>query len=52
MGPIRTGRYKGAQMAELCDLCLMVEAEESDRVQETHELAYHLVCDRVEQAFA
>ena len=43
---------KGAQMAELCDLCLMVEADESDRVQEAHELAYHLICDRVEQAFA
>ncbi len=41
----------GTSMAELCDLCLMVEADASDRVQEAHELAYHLICDRVEQAF-
>ncbi len=41
----------GHAMAELCDQCLMVDAVASDRVQEAHELAYHLVCDRVERAF-
>ncbi|MCH7525892.1 MAG: SIS domain-containing protein [Planctomycetes bacterium] len=43
---------RGSALAELCDLCLMVDHEASDRVQEAHELAYHLVCNRVEQAFA
>ena len=42
----------GGPMAEYCDLCLKVEAAGSDRVQEVHELAYHLICDRVEEAFA
>ena len=43
---------KGAALAEQCDLCLRVDHEASDRVQEAHELAYHLVCDRVERAVA
>ena len=43
---------KGEALSERCDLCFMVDAESSDRVQEAHELAYHLICDRVEQAFA
>jgi len=42
----------GKPMAERCALCLMVDADPSDRVQEAHELAYHLICDRVERAFA
>ena len=43
---------RGNPLAERCELCLMVDAETSDRVQEAHELAYHLICDRVECAFA
>lgn len=43
---------RGTAMADLCDMCLKVEADTSDRVQEAHELAYHLICDRVEAAFA
>ncbi|MEE9296177.1 MAG: SIS domain-containing protein [Phycisphaerae bacterium] len=42
----------GGLMAEYCDMCLKIDAEGGDRVQEAHELAYHLICDRVEQAFA
>ncbi len=42
----------GTAMADLCDLCLMANAEGSDRVQEVHELAYHLICDQVERGFA
>ncbi len=42
---------RGAPMAEKCALCLKVEADGADRVQEAHELAYHLICDRVEAAF-
>ena len=43
---------RGAKLAELCELCLQVDHESSDRVQEVHALAYHLICERVEQAFA
>jgi len=43
---------QGSAMAELCDVCLKAEADASDRVQEVHELAYHLICERVERAFA
>lgn len=42
----------GGPMAEYCDLCLKVDAAETARVQEVHELAYHLICDRVEEAFS
>ncbi len=43
---------RGVAMAELCDLCLKVDADGSDRVQEAHELAYHMICDRIERQFA
>jgi len=39
----------GGEMAELCDLCFCVDHERSDRVQEVHQLAYHLICDRIER---
>lgn len=37
---------------ELCDLCFRVDQTSSDRVQEVHQLAYHLVCDAVESHFS
>jgi len=40
----------GGTLAELCHYSLMVPHTDSDRVQEIHQLAYHLVCARVEQA--
>ncbi len=43
-----TGRSGGA-MAELCDLCFRADHDQSDRVQEAHQLAYHLICDAIEQ---
>jgi D-sedoheptulose 7-phosphate isomerase len=43
---------RGTAMAERSDLCFLVEHDVSDRVQEVHLLAYHLICDRVEAAFA
>ena len=46
-----TGRG-GSAMRELCDLCFVVDHERSDRVQETHLLAYHLVCGLIERRFA
>ncbi len=45
-----TGR-EGAQLRELCDLCLVVEHSDSDRVQEVHQLAYHIICGLIEEAF-
>lgn len=42
-----TGR-SGAPLRELCDLCFRVDHDSSDRVQEAHQLAYHLICDRIE----
>jgi D-sedoheptulose 7-phosphate isomerase len=46
-----TGR-NGAPMRDLCDLCLIIEHTSSDRVQEAHGLAYHLICDAIEAEFA
>jgi len=42
---------RGDALAALCDHCLCVAHTDSDRVQETHVLAYHLVCERVERHF-
>jgi D-sedoheptulose 7-phosphate isomerase len=46
-----TGAAGGA-MKELCDHCLMIDHTSTDRVQEAHLLAYHLVCDRIERQLA
>ncbi len=45
-----TGR-KGASFAAMCDVCFQVDHETSDRVQEVHQLAYHLICDRIERKY-
>ena len=42
---------EGAELQALCDLCLMAEHTDSDRVQEVHQLAYHIVCGLVEDEF-
>jgi len=46
-----TGRDGGSLRGE-CDLCLCVDHHASARIQEVHQLAYHLICDLVEQALA
>ncbi|MFQ5461863.1 MAG: SIS domain-containing protein [Phycisphaerae bacterium] len=46
-----TGRT-GGDLAPLCDHCFLVDHTASDRVQETHQLAYHIICDRIEQMYA
>lgn len=43
---------EGTQLKSLCDVCLMVQHTDSDRVQEVHQLAYHIVCGMVEDAFS
>ena len=43
---------KGDELAAFCDHCLQVDHDSSDRVQEIHQLAYHLICERIETAAA
>lgn len=45
-----TGKNGGA-LGELCDLAFVVDHEASDRVQEGHQLAYHLICDLIERHY-
>jgi len=43
---------RGNELRELCSHCVAVDHDSSDRVQEVHQLAYHLICERIEQAVA
>jgi D-sedoheptulose 7-phosphate isomerase len=45
-----TGR-SGGKLRPLCDHCLCVDHDQSDRIQEIHQIAYHLICQMVEDAF-
>jgi D-sedoheptulose 7-phosphate isomerase len=45
-----TGRT-GGQLKSLSEHCLCIDHETSDRIQEIHELAYHLICEIVENHF-
>lgn len=42
----------GGRLKPLCDYCLTVPHTASDRIQEIHQLAYHMLCDRIEQLVA
>ena len=42
----------GGKVAQLADLCLAIPAKLSPRIQEAHQLAYHILCDLVETALA
>ena len=39
---------EGGKLAELADLCLIIPGKDTARVQEAHQLAYHILCDIVE----
>jgi D-sedoheptulose 7-phosphate isomerase len=39
----------GGRVRELCDLALVVESDDTQRIQETHNLVGHIICDLVEQ---
>ncbi|WP_372370735.1 SIS domain-containing protein [Candidatus Uabimicrobium sp. HlEnr_7] len=39
----------GGKMKDLCDICLCVPNTFSDRIQEIHQLSYHLICQGVEE---
>ncbi len=43
-----TGRSGGA-LAEGCDVCLRIPAEETSKIQEGHEIIGHLVCGLIER---
>jgi len=45
-----TGRHN-SKLQALADLCLCAEAAVTARSQEIHQLAYHIICDLVEQEF-
>lgn len=42
---------QGHQLKKLCDICFMVDHADSDRVQEAHQLAYHCICEKIEEQF-
>jgi D-sedoheptulose 7-phosphate isomerase len=46
-----TGQLGGA-LAHLCKHLLPIQHASSDRIQEGHSVAYHYICERVEEAFA
>ncbi|BBM87820.1 D-sedoheptulose-7-phosphate isomerase [Candidatus Uabimicrobium amorphum] len=39
----------GGKLKELCDICLCVPNTFSDRIQEIHQVAYHLICQGIEE---
>jgi D-sedoheptulose 7-phosphate isomerase len=39
----------GGRVRQLCDLALVVESHDTQRIQETHNLVGHVVCDLVER---
>ena len=45
-----TGRA-GSKLEAAADLCFCAEAALTARSQEIHQLAYHIICDLVEQCF-
>ncbi len=45
-----TGK-EGTELQAMCDICLMAQHTDSDRVQEVHQLPYHIVCGLIEDEF-
>ena len=37
------------ELAEYCDHCLFAKHDKSDRIQEVHALAYHMICGKIEE---
>ncbi len=42
---------EGTDLKRRSDLCLTADHSDSDRVQEVHQLAYHIICGLVEEHF-
>jgi len=60
---VQSARKKGAyviaftgstdsNLEQIADICFCADAESTARSQEIHQLAYHIICDLVEQSFA
>ena len=47
VGFTKTG---GEKLMEMCDVTLLVPADTTDRIQEYHELAIHIICGLIEQS--
>ncbi len=45
-----TGRAK-SKLEQIADICFCANAESTARSQEIHQVAYHIICDLVEQSF-
>ena len=45
-----TGRAD-SKLEQIADICFCADAESTARSQEIHQLAYHIICDLVEQSF-
>lgn len=45
-----TGK-KNSKLQALADICLCADSQVTARSQEIHQLAYHIICDLVEQCF-
>ncbi len=45
-----TGR-SDSKLEKMADICFCAESESTARTQEIHQLAYHVICDIVEQSF-
>ncbi|HEW78937.1 MAG TPA: SIS domain-containing protein [Phycisphaerales bacterium] len=45
-----TGR-PGSTLEQIADLCLCVDTQWTSSVQEVHQLAYHIICNLIEQNF-
>lgn len=42
----------GGRLLPMCNYCLTVPHTASDRIQEIHGIAYHILCDKIEQMVA
>ena len=42
----------GGALAELADVCFRAPAERTDLVQQLHQLAYHVICELIDEHFA
>ncbi len=45
-----TGR-SNSKLEQIADICFCAECESTARSQEMHQLAYHIICELVEQSF-
>jgi len=45
-----TGR-SNSKLEQIADICFCADSESTARSQEIHQLAYHIICDLVEQSF-